>query len=125
MTRKLFALGTILTLAVVLYAQGATAVKIEGYLIDNACAGAHAKDADFAETAKKHTKSCALMPPCAGSGYAVFSSDAKLYKLDKAGNEKAEALLKDTETKSGITVTVEGTVDGDTIKVTKISEKTE
>jgi endonuclease YncB( thermonuclease family) len=55
----------------------------------------------------------------------VYTADAKLYKFDKAGNESAEALLKDTATKAGVAVTVEGTIDGDTIKVTKLTEKTE
>jgi hypothetical protein len=65
------------------------------------------------------------MPDCAGSGYSVFTADKKLYKLDKAGNESAQTLLHDSETKAGVAVVIEGTLDGDTIKVTKISEKTE
>src|SRR5258706_5678389 len=121
MTRKLFALGLMLTVAFVLYAQGDKSVKISGYLIDNACSMSHAKDADFAERAKKHKTSCALMPPCEGSGYAVYS-EGKLYKLDEAGNKSATDLLKATETKMGVTVAVEGTADGDTVHVTKITE---
>jgi hypothetical protein len=54
----------------------------------------------------------------------VYTADAKLYKLDQAGNKSAEELLKETETKTGLQVSVEGTVDGDTIKVTRITEKT-
>src|SRR3977135_752628 len=107
MTRKLFALGIILTVAFMLYAQGDKSVKIGGYLMDNACSAGHVKDAGFAERVKKHKTSCALMPPCEGSGYAVYS-EGKLYKLDKAGNESAEALLKETETKSGVMVAVDG-----------------
>ena len=121
MTRKLFALGLILTVAFVLYAQGDKSVKISGYLIDNACSAGHAKDAGFAERVKKHKKSCALMPSCEGSGFAVFS-DGKLYKLDEAGNKSASDLLKETDTTMGIMVAVEGTVDGDTVHVTKITE---
>jgi hypothetical protein len=125
MTRKLFTVAAILTFALALYAQGAKTVTIEGYLIDNACAGAHEKEATFGDRVKNHATSCALMPNCATSGYAVYTTDAKLYKLDKAGNESAEALLKDTETKLGVAVTVEGTINGKTIKVSKITEKTE
>jgi|SRR5450432_1600953 len=121
MTRKLFALGLILTAAFVLYAQQATAVKITGYLIDNACSMSHVKDAGFAERAKKHKTSCALMPSCEGSGYAVYS-EGKLYKLDETGNKSATALLKETETTMGVMVAIEGTVDGDTVHVTKITE---
>jgi hypothetical protein len=121
MTRKLFAIGIVLTVACVLYAQDNKSVKISGYLIDNACATAHVKDANFKERAAKHSTSCALMPDCAGSGYAVFA-DGKLYKLDKAGNESAAGLLKDTETKAGVMVAVEGTLEGDTLHVTKLTE---
>jgi hypothetical protein len=124
MTRKLFAFGIILLFAFMLYAQGETAVKINGLLIDNACATAHAKDKDFAGFVKKHKTSCALMPDCAGAGFAVLSDEGKLYKLDEAGNKSAEELLKSTETKMGLAVAVEGTVEGDTVHVTKLTEAT-
>ena len=122
MTRKLFAFGIIVMLAFVLYAQGATAVKINGYLIDNACATANAKNKDFTDKVKKHKTSCALMPNCAGSGFAVLSDEGKLYKLDEAGNKSAEELLQNTESKIGLAVAVEGTVEGDTVHVTKLTE---
>jgi len=121
MARKLFAVGMVLAFVVVLYAQSNQAIKISGYLIDNACAGAHVKEANFGERVKKHSKSCALMPPCVESGYAVYA-DGKLYKFDKDGNQSVAELLKDTETKSGIMVAVEGTLDGETLHVTKLSE---
>ena len=49
MNRKLFAFGIILAVAFVLYAQDAKTVKIEGYIMDNACASGHVKDANFGE----------------------------------------------------------------------------
>jgi hypothetical protein len=125
MKRLILALGTLVALTAVFYAQESKAVKIEGYIMDNACASAHSKDANFGDKIKKHTTSCALMPNCAETGYVVYTADKKLYKLDKNGNESAEALLKDSKTTAGVAVVVEGTIDGDTIKVTKISEKTE
>jgi hypothetical protein len=121
MSRKLFAFGIILAFAFVVYAQGDKQVKITGYIMDNACVGGHVKDANFGERVKKHSTSCALMPDCAGSGYAVFS-EGKLYKLDPNGSKSAEELLKDTETKNGVMVAVEGTLDGDTLKVSKLTE---
>jgi hypothetical protein len=120
MARKLFALGIILTVAFVLYAQDKS-VKLNGYLIDNACSAGHAKDAGFAERVKKHKTSCALMDACETSGFAVLA-EGKLYKLDEAGNKSAAELLKATETKSGVQVAVEGTIDGETVHVTKITE---
>ena len=125
MTRKFLALTAILAFLIVLRAQTPKTVTLNGYIIDNACAGGMAKKATLGESVKTHKTSCALMPPCVTSGYAVYTAEGKLYKFDKAGNDQAEALLKDTETKAGVKVEVEGTLDGDTIKVTKLAEKTE
>jgi hypothetical protein len=61
------------------------------------------------------------MESCEKSGYAVFAGD-KLYKLDDSGNASAADLLKNTKSKKGLHVKVEGTVDGDTVKVTKLTE---
>ena len=119
MNRKFLAITLLLAFAAVLYAQGNKSVKINGYLIDNACAES-AKD--LGTRAKGHSTSCAIMEACATSGYAVYADDNKLYKLDDAGNTSAGALLKSTKTKKGVKVAVEGTVDGDTIKVTKLTE---
>jgi hypothetical protein len=64
------------------------------------------------------------MPNCAGSGFAVLSSEGKFYKLDDAGNKSAEELLRNTETKMGVMVAIEGTIEGDTLHVTKLTEVT-
>src|SRR5580765_2236681 len=120
MNRKIFAITLSLLFAAVLYAQGNKSVTITGNLIDNACAES-AKDLDT--TAKNHKTSCALMDSCATSGYAVYA-DHKLYKLDEKGNSSAADLLKNTKTPKGVKVAVEGTVEGDTIQLTKLSELT-
>ena len=124
MMRKVFPL--IVALAVMagaLMAQDKS-VTLTGYLIDNACAANHATDKTFATWVKTHGTSCATMDACEKSGYAVFAGD-KLYKFDDAGNSSAEALLKATKSKKGLHVKAEGTLDGDTLKVTKLTEVTE
>jgi len=103
-----------------LAASGGEDVKLTGYIIDNACA---AKNASDMEKIKEHSRACALMPPCVKSGYAVYA-DGKLYKLDKAGNTKAEALLKGSKGEKGIKVKVEGSLNDDVITVTSLSEAT-
>jgi hypothetical protein len=120
MIRKVFALTTIVLLAGVLFAQDKT-VTITGNLMDNACAES-AKD--LAAKAKSHSTSCALMDGCEKSGYAVYATDNKLYKLDDKGNDLAADVLKNTKTAKGVKVSVEGTLNGDTIKVTKLTEVT-
>jgi type 1 fimbria pilin len=120
MTKKVFVLGTVLLMAVVAFAREGKDVKLTGYVIDNACS-ARAAGENGAEKVKNHTVKCAMMPPCAKSGYAVFA-DGKLYKLDEEGNKKAADILKNTKAEKGVQVAVEGTLDGDILKVTKIVE---
>jgi len=124
MIRKVFPLVVVLALmAGALIAQDKS-VTLTGYLIDNSCAASHATDKAFATWVKTHGTSCAMMDACEKTGYAVFADD-KLYKFDESGNSSAEDLLKNTKSKKGLHVKVEGTVDGNTVKVTKLTEITE
>ncbi len=87
--------------------------KMTGVLIDNAC-GARQKD----ETAAaKHTIKCCQKDACASSGFQLVVGD-KHYKLDDKGNEQAKEFLK---TAKSTRVTVDGTMDGDMIKVASIT----
>ena len=122
MNRKLLVVFLSLVFAAMLYAQAAAPTRISGYLIDNACADS-AKD--LGPRAKGHSTSCALMDNCEQSGYSVVTDDNKRYKLDEKGNGSAAELLKNTQTKKGLKVAVEGTVKDDTITVTKLTEVTE
>src|SRR6266436_5852577 len=124
MMRKVFPLVVLLAvMAGALMAQDKS-VTLTGYLIDNSCAANHANDKTFGTWIKTHGTSCATMDSCEKSGYAVFAND-KLYKFDDAGNTSAEALLKATKSKKGLKIKVEGTIDGENIKVTKLTEVTE
>ena len=123
MNRKFFAISLTLLLAGVLFAQeqARPTVKLTGYLIDNACAGAADADKDFEEEAKGHSVRCAMMAACVRSGYAL-AVGKKLYKLDEAGNKSALAAFKATKSAEGLKVEVEGTVEGSALRVTKITE---
>jgi hypothetical protein len=121
MMRKTFVLILVLAAVGAIYAREGKNVKLTGYLIDNACAGAHAKDADFGKRVEGHSVSCALMPGCEASGYAIYSDD-KLYKLDDKGNKIAVDLLKASKPKKGFHVQAEGQIEGDTLHVSSLSE---
>ncbi len=123
MTRKTLVIALTLLFAVALYARDSKDVKLTGYLVDNNCASGHEKDKDFPEWATKHGTSCAKMESCEKSGFIVYA-DKQVYKLDEAGNAMASELLKNTKVAKGLKVTVEGTLEGDTIKVTKLTEVT-
>jgi len=124
MTRKILFAGLVLLLAsVAVAARDSKSVKLTGYIIDNACAAGRATGDNALEKVKNHTIKCAQMPKCAESGYALYA-DGKLYKLDAEGNKKAAELLKNTKVEKGMQVAIEGTVEGDTLTVTTISEVT-
>jgi hypothetical protein len=94
--------------------------KYTGNLIDAACA---TKTGGHMDKVKGHKKSCALMEPCKNSGYGIVTADGKFHKFDDNGNKLALDLLNSTKTENDIMVTVEGTMEGDTLKVTKLEEK--
>ena len=108
---------------VLAFAQGEAAqpVKLTGYLIDNVCAKAEGEGDGIAETAKGHPTACALMPSCTAAGFSLVS-DEKTYKLDEAGNKSALAVLKATKATKGLRVEVEGKLDGNNLRATKVSE---
>lgn len=118
--KRVLGLGLVLMLSVVALAADKKDVKLTGYVIDNACSARATGDAAL-DKVKAHSTKCALMPNCAKSGYAIFA-DGKLYKFDEDGNKKVGELLKNTKTEKGFGVSVEGTVEGDILHVTKIAE---
>jgi hypothetical protein len=123
MARRFLGLTVVLLLVGAAFAANkAKSVKLTGYLIDNACS-ARANTEGGAEKVKNHTVKCAMMPNCEKSGYALYS-DGKLYKLDEEGNKKAMELYKNTKLERGLQVTVEGDVDGESLKVKSMSEVT-
>jgi hypothetical protein len=119
MIRKLsFAAAALAATAALAFAQGEKrAAKINGFLIDVMCASAHGTDIE----AKAHETSCALMPACEKSGFAVVSKDM-VYKLDERGNQLAAGLLRETKTKKGLGVSAEGTLKGDVLSVDTLTE---
>jgi hypothetical protein len=118
--RKVLAVGLVLMTASLTMALEGKSVKLTGYVIDNACS-ARATGDTAAEKVKAHTVKCAQMPPCAKSGYAIYS-DGKLYKLDDEGNKQVAEILKNTKLDKGVSVAVEGTLDGTTIHAKKVTE---
>ena len=109
---------TVLMLLVgIAYAQEKKSVEVTGFLIDTMCAtGKEAKD-------KEHPVSCALMPKCEKSGYAVVAGDS-LYKLDENGNKLAVEILRNTKAKNRLAVQLKGTVDKDVVHVESLTEVT-
>lgn len=93
-----------------LAACGCFAATFNGTVVDTMCKGN-----DLA----KHTKDCALK--CSKSGYGLVTSDGKFLKFDEKGNSKALAALKKSSKESDLKATVNGTQDGDVLKVQSIT----
>jgi hypothetical protein len=98
------------------FSYAADAEKITGILIDQKCGASQMKKDDPEKAAAGHTAACCKKEACEQSGYAVITGKTML-KFDDAGAAKAKEYLA----KSNVTkVTVEGTKDGDMLKVTSI-----
>lgn len=95
----------------------AAETKVQGYLVDIACADEEGQKPGFGA---KHTKDCLLMAECIRSGYGVLTDDKKVYKFDKAGNTQAKKFIDGLTKTKDIKVNVMGTVSGETMTVAKI-----
>jgi hypothetical protein len=109
-------LTLVLLAAVALSAFGAE-TKVQGYLVDLACA---AEDGQKPGFGAKHSTGCLQMPACVKSGYGVLTDDNRVIKFDSASNAKAKQFIADLKKTKDIKVNVTGTVNGDNIAVSKI-----
>src|SRR6059036_1687397 len=75
--RKFFVVAAVLAIVGGALALEGKEVKLNGYVIDNACAAGRAVSDNAADKVKAHSVKCAQMPKCAESGYSVFA-DGKL-----------------------------------------------
>lgn len=92
-----------------------TAVK--GFLVDISCAEDEGQNPGFGAA---HSRHCLLMKDCEESGYGVLTSDKKVIRFDKAGNDAAKKFIAGVTRESDIRVTVTGSVSGDQMTVSKI-----
>jgi hypothetical protein len=105
--KKLFAL------AVLVFSISAAASTWNNVaLIDKNCSRKAAANADA------HTRDCALK--CASSGYGILTSDGKFLKFDNAGDQQSLNLLKATDKKDHLRVTVDGDEKDGTIAVKSV-----
>jgi hypothetical protein len=94
--------------------------KVEGHLVDVACASENAAKPKPGFAAK-HSKSCLEMAECAASGYAIVTSDAKVIKLDAKGNETAKKLIAESKKEADFKANASGTLEGDTLTVESLT----
>jgi hypothetical protein len=110
MKKSLFAGVALLGLSMFAgYSYGADE-KFTGVLIDQKCGAGKNETA-----AAKHPASCCIK--CSKAGFELITGDTHL-KLDDASAAKAKEYLE--KDKASTKVTIEGTKDGETLKVTSI-----
>ena len=95
----------------------AAETKVQGYLVDLACASEEGQKPGFGA---KHSKMCLQMPECVKSGYGVLTDDKKVIKFDAASNAKAKQFIAGMKKDKDIKVNVTGTVNGERMTVSKI-----
>ncbi|HWR13844.1 MAG TPA: hypothetical protein VN577_03390 [Terriglobales bacterium] len=82
-------------------------------LVDTMCAKKVAANPDA------HARDCAM--GCGGkSGFGIVTSDQKFLKFDDSGNQQAMALLKSSDKKDHLRVTVDGEEKDGTIQVKSV-----
>ncbi len=108
---------TLVLLTAVALSAFAAETKVQGYLVDIACASEEGQRANFGI---KHSKECLQMPDCAKSGYGLLTDDKKVIKFDAASNAKAKQFIADLKKNNDIKVNVTGTMNGERMTVSKI-----
>jgi nitrogen fixation protein FixH len=105
--KKPFALGAMTFVFSAVLAAGSWS----GILMDTTCKASKNPEA--------HTRKCALH--CADGGFGLVTTDGTFVKFDKAGDEKALALLRSSKKDDNLKATVTGTLEGTTLKVETVT----
>lgn len=94
-----------------------------GKVVDSACKD-QSQGAPNAQPAQPGAPSAnACEPTGTTTAFGIELSDGKVLKLDATGNAKAAEAVKSSNNKSGLTATVTGSLDGQTVKVESIDIK--
>lgn len=113
--RKLFsAVGLVLALACL-----SQAADLQGVIADWSCTENMVRNGR--EKVLRQDRKCSLMRNFNREAYGLITEDKKFYRLDDPGNQHILQLLRNKPDKDNLKVVVSGDIQGDTIKVTKIS----
>jgi hypothetical protein len=93
--------------------------EIQGVVIDRNCGEDIVKHGR--QIILKQRRDCSLRKHYVRDGYGIVTDDQKVYKFDDAGNKNALQLLKNIPDKDNLKVIVSGDIEGDTIKVGRMS----
>jgi len=111
-------IAAILMLALVL-ACGVQAAEIQGVVADWNCTQRMVQNGR--EKTLRRDGGCSLMKNYTRSSYGLITDDKKFYRLDDPDNRRILQLLRNTPDKDNLKVVVTGDLQGNTIKVTRIT----
>ncbi len=94
-------------------------LALKGALVDNLSAGEQSPE-QLSEFVKSYSKTCALMPQCAVSGYSIVSGN-KRYVFDRDSCYEIEAFLK--QPKTTLNVEIEATLANDELSLDSIKSQ--
>jgi hypothetical protein len=109
-----------LVLLSILAAAVLSAADVQGVLADWNCTQDMVRNGR--EKVLKQNRNCSLAKNYDRAAYGLITQDNKYYRLDDNGNKLARELLANSPNKNSLKVIVSGDIDGDTIKVTNMSE---
>ena len=93
-------------------------VRVSGVLIDQWCATTTASLAD----ARNHTRVCALMDGCVGSGFVIFT-DTKLVRIPNEHKDLVIEFLESSPKQNDLRVTAEFLEDGDRFALVRLTHE--
>jgi hypothetical protein len=115
--RKMLVQLAITSMVVLSTASFADEVVLKGYLVDVACSARRIRKAGPPIV---HSRMCMQMPACSESGYGLLTEDKQFIRFDEESNQKVKKLLSETSKENDFRITVTGSREGETIKISKI-----
>jgi hypothetical protein len=103
-----------------LAAASLSAADLQGVLADWNCTQDMVRNGR--DKVLKQNRNCSLVKNYDRAAYGLITRDKKCFRLDDNGNKLARELLANSPNKDNLKVIVSGDIDGDTIKVTNMSE---
>lgn len=94
---------------------------VEGYVIDVGCIRKNARD-ELLESARTHSRECALMGHCVESGYGIVTDEDQLIVLDSEATPEIVDTVERSDTEEGIRLRVERDEQDGSMETTTVEE---
>lgn len=93
--------------------------EAEGYVVDIACLRKYPRS-EWAERARRHSRSCALMGHCIESGYGLVSGDGIVFLLEPAATPQVIEAIQAAPVDAGIRLRVLRRPEGEAMVTSRV-----